>query len=753
MATRHASAEPHAMTKLEQTETTAKTVWQRFAKPNSVEHWLYLLTVGALTLVAAHGFFESRDLQLAWAEASRSSLDPNHPVRQLPRVWWSAPLDDTFIHFDFARSFARLHPFEWTPNGGYSSGATSWLYPMLLGVGVLLGFDGQHLGTFADLVACCSLFGFFWAARSLFTGLPRFTSYLLPVFVLSSGVLGWAIWSGMELGLFFGIWGVLAHYYVKYRTSASAAERAFALQGMSVSSLLLVMTRPEALVCCGLFALFACFDDSTRGQQPLRNLIAIGSPALAFTVLRALINLVYTGSLADAGALVKLVTLRPFLEPREMALRWAENVGFQFYRITIYHTTDDEWWGWQVWLLLALALVSKFTRRTVVLLVSQALCWIVLVSQNEYVRYQNDRYTMPAVLWLLVAIAVGLAGTLNDARQRLGERTWHLPVARSMLATLLAGSFLFHQLPRLKQQWWLFGRACRNIAEQQVRVGQLLGAGLFGPTQRVLVGDAGAIPFFSELRGLDAIGLGGTQGLPFAKAVNLGIGATVELVERMPPHERPDRMALYPSWWELLPVWFGRRLDEVRIHGNVICGASSKVIYDAEWRGLDNAAPFSAALGTHIIDELDFADVLSEAEHEFRIDSAHSGYVVTRVLPDPRRVREDLFDAGRLVFADAKTRFVLSGLSRGQPATLIFRAAPVDRMAFSVKLDGRNAGRVEFEGGDDWQEAFLDLDAAHLRKHVWIELAAETSEYILYHLWAVPRQPRVSEPAASEATQ
>lgn len=727
------------MKKLEQTQTAVRINWRRFCKSEGLERSTYLLLVGGSTLWAAHYFFESRNLHLAWAEASRNALTAEHPIRQLPRVWWSAPLDDTFIHFDFARSFARWRPFEWTTDGGYSSGATSWLYPMLLAIGILLGFDGQHLGTFADVVACSSMFGFFWAGRSLFCGLPRFTSYLLPLFVLSSGVLGWAIWSGMELGLFFGIWGLLAHYYTKYTTSISDAERSSSLRGMSISGLLLVMTRPEALVCCGLFAVFACLDQAKQGQKPFRHLFALIAPALAFTIIRALINLILTGSVADAGAVVKLLTLRPFLDARDVALKWADNVGFQLYRITVYHTTDDEWWGWQIWLLLVLALLPKPTRRTVLLLISQALCWILLVSQNEYVRYQNDRYTMPALLWLLTAIAVGIGGALSQAREELQTRTWRLRVAVSMLASLFAGSFLFHQIPRVKQQWWLFGRACRNIAEQQVRVGQLLRVGHLGVTQRVLVGDAGAIPFFSEMRGLDAIGLGGTRGLPFAKAVNLGIGATVELVERLPRHERPDRMALYPSWWELLPVWFGRRLDEVRINGNVICGGSSKVIYDAEWRGLDKSEPFSAALGTRVIDELDFADVVSESEHRFSIDSAHSGYVVARVLPDPGRRREDLFDAGRLVFAGAKTRFVLSGFHRDEPAALIFRAAPVHRMAFSVKIDGRDAGRIEFEGGDDWQEALLDLKATRLRTHVWIELAADTSEFILHHLWAVTR--------------
>ena len=55
---------------------------------------------------------------------------------------WSAPLDDVFIHFDYARAAAEGHPFEWFAGNGYSSGNTSLLYPFVLAVGYLAGFHG-----------------------------------------------------------------------------------------------------------------------------------------------------------------------------------------------------------------------------------------------------------------------------------------------------------------------------------------------------------------------------------------------------------------------------------------------------------------------------------------------------------------------------------------------------------------------------------------------------------------------------------
>ncbi len=78
--------------------------------------------------------------------------------------------------------------------------------------------------------------------------------------------------------------------------------------------------------------------------------------------------------------------------------------------------------------------------------------------------------------------------------------------------------------------------------------------------KRVLVGDAGAILYESDRPGLDIIGLGGYRGLPFARAGVHGLPATLELIERIPKDDRPDVLAIFPTWWGILPVWFGEEV-------------------------------------------------------------------------------------------------------------------------------------------------------------------------------------------------
>src|SRR5260221_10176726 len=51
----------------------------------------------------------------------------------------AVPLDDAFIHFQYAKRLAGGHFFSYSPGDGYSSGATSLLWPMLLAPFYLAG--------------------------------------------------------------------------------------------------------------------------------------------------------------------------------------------------------------------------------------------------------------------------------------------------------------------------------------------------------------------------------------------------------------------------------------------------------------------------------------------------------------------------------------------------------------------------------------------------------------------------------------
>jgi len=167
-----------------------------------LEPVLYAAVSAIWILLMARWFYGSMRWQLyhsiAWAQGA--TYDPAQRLNVFGL--WSAPLDDTFIHFDFARATARGFPFQWIDGNGYSSGGTSLLYPFVLALGMLSGFRGLSIMHFAALLASTCVFATALGLRRSFAGLPRIASYLLPFALLSVGALAWSIFSGMELALF-----------------------------------------------------------------------------------------------------------------------------------------------------------------------------------------------------------------------------------------------------------------------------------------------------------------------------------------------------------------------------------------------------------------------------------------------------------------------------------------------------------------------------------------------------------------------
>src|SRR6185312_5898044 len=56
-----------------------------------------------------------------------------------------AALDDAYIHFQYARAFAEGHPFRFQAGEPISTGATSFLWPMLLAPFYFLGFRDESI--------------------------------------------------------------------------------------------------------------------------------------------------------------------------------------------------------------------------------------------------------------------------------------------------------------------------------------------------------------------------------------------------------------------------------------------------------------------------------------------------------------------------------------------------------------------------------------------------------------------------------
>lgn len=717
---------------------------------------LYHLVAGFAVLWVATLFYASLRQQTtyAWLWANPDKFDD--VVTGRVRGPLSAPLDDVFIHFDFARSTARGFPFEWSEGNGYSSGGTSLLYPFVLAFGYWLGFDGEPnpLMLWAGIVACVCVFALLLAARRAFDGLPRVTTYLVPAFVLGVGALDWTLFSGMEVALFLALWAgawLAWDDLVRAARGRDAARRSALALGLWGA--LIVATRPEGAVSVAVFAIGAALALRAQGT---RTALGAGARAALPGVLvvagQAIANRLLTGDFSAAGARAKLELYHPYLTAAEVFDAWKFHVGYQVLRVTNHHFSSMPGLGWLIWGFAGLALAFRSTRRHALVLWGCAASWVFVVALNGQVRWQNERYTMPAVAWLLLAAALGAGAALGRCLGPLSAALHSRKMSRHALAAAATTALTFATLavcawaerPCFVDQLWFFGRASRNIYDQHLFTGALLRERVVPRPRRILLSDAGAIPFAADLPALDLIGLGGMHGLPFARATRLGAGAAIELLERMPPQDRPDIFALYPSWWGALPLWFGHKLAEVPVRGNVICGGPSKVLYRPVWDGLQGSAlPFQVAHSERIVDELDVADVLSEGEHDYRLSDGARGYVTMKMLAAPKLTGHDVWDAGRVLDSGQAQRFRLHGFDARRPLRFVVRSAPIAPVTLQIRVSPQGVDRAAFsqslklDASDTWQEVSLSIPPALLSESLDVEIVGSGATWPLFHLWAV----------------
>ncbi len=705
--------------------------------------WLeraYVVYALLLVLVVALDYYGSLHSQLLLS-AARAGM-PSGAER------WSAPLDDVFIHFDFARSTARGYPFQWSEGNGYSSGGTSLLYPFVLALGYRLGFTGNALMHWAAMVACVSVWATLVGCKRLLADYPPILWFLLPPCLLSVGALNWSLFSGMEVSFFLAVWTFAFVQWWKLRAAAQELRRNRAM-GLGLACALLVATRPEAAILVALLTVTALPWRSGSLLGNLTLLTVSAGPGALVTVVHALANKYYTGDFSAAGAIVKLELNHPYLEAAEIWNAWKFHFWYQFARVTNYHFSDLHWRlndavvvssGWGVWVLAALPLWPRKTRSGAAVLWCTQLAFMALVALNGQVRWQNERYTMPAVAWLLLNASTGIALAVHWSASGLLALRQHLAstsasrLVAGLVGLTLTGLFVAGQVNPARGQRWFFGRASRNILDQHVQVGRALRR--LRPN-RVLLSDAGAIPYASDLPALDIIGLGGYHDLPFARASNHGVGAVVELLQRMPPETRPDLMALYPSWWRELPLWFGKPLFEATARGNVVCGAASKVVYRPDWHPLVQSDMPDEAAKRRVVLEVDVADLVSEHETQLRWGGS-PGFVAMKLLPNPRAPLLDLFDAGRVFPPGSAVDFVSNKHRPLAPATLVLRSTQTTRAQLNVAIGAAPPIEVQLEADQGWHHTVVEFSPALLdQSSLPLRVEVSSGEVVLHHLWLV----------------
>jgi hypothetical protein len=150
------------------------------------------------------------------------------------------PLDDAWIHVQFASSFAAGHPFQFGP-GEWSSGSSAPLWSVLEGIGLVLCDDPVTVAHVLGVVFTVLYLGMAVAlARRM--GLSGPVLLTVPALLLAQWRTCWAAVSGMEVPLACFLVLLVCWSYLDERTRSGPAWRT----GLAAGALL--WTRPEGLL-------------------------------------------------------------------------------------------------------------------------------------------------------------------------------------------------------------------------------------------------------------------------------------------------------------------------------------------------------------------------------------------------------------------------------------------------------------------------------------------------------------------------
>lgn len=456
------------------------------------------------------------------------------------------PLDDAWIHFQFARNLARGAGLSFNP-GQPTSGSTAPLWTLLLAFVYLMGGRFPLAGQLASaLCFLCVPVATYMLGKQLTS--RRWAAWLAGALVVLNGRMVWAGLSALETCLFTSLSLLAILLYLGDRDMNRYSLRTAALFGLAT------LARPDGYL---LFA-FSLADAALRWiARPVRLMRLLGPAALFALIVGPYLLFSW---LTDGHLL-------PNTYHAKATFDWLPD--FDFLSLTAKYLILDNPLLLPFYLLGLVLLL----RRTVLLSlwsVGLPLAYAVLHA----ILYQHGRYLMPLIPCNVI---IGLAGLLQALPLAQRRGWWWLTSAKAPTVTaalLLAGTAW--RLPTMAS---LYAWNVDNINTMHVSIARWV---VENTPEDALLGlnDIGAIGYLSERRVVDLAGL-----------------VTPEVAHIL---RAPDREALLADFMAeqgvqyviILPNWFPQlaanpRLEplySVTLERNTIAGGDTMVVYRARWQ-------------------------------------------------------------------------------------------------------------------------------------------------------------------------
>ncbi|MBW2523722.1 MAG: hypothetical protein JRI23_06080 [Deltaproteobacteria bacterium] len=667
----------------------------------------------------------------------------------------AAPLDDVYIHFNYARHMAAGHLYEYNPGDGVSTGATSLLWTPIVALGYLLGFQGQRIILWSVGLNVLCLLGYGVLLYRLATLLlpSRALAALAATAILLEGRVLWGFFAGMEIGPYHLLSVLVIDSLARFQRDRRPRHRRIWIAATAA----LVLVRPEGSFLAGFaivaFALWRVLEArrapagwSLRRLARRREWLWVALPLVVW-LGQWLVLYVATGQPMPNGLRVKSHLYQP-----DQTLLGVLKPSLKFYQDMVF---DHFPWLFErsLHLLLSLAFLAGALSRSIgelrrrrpgpgFLMTLWFFGGLAIQSVMLNAAYHHGRYQMnyTFIYWLLM-----IAG-LHAALVKLQLGAW--------IARMVTGGFIAVLLVMMVNTVAIFsqhfGKDCRAIQNQHVAIGRQV-AELVPPDAAVGLNDAGAIAYVGGRYVYDVFGLTTNVAARWRHDGQAPLFEQILYLDPTRPPRRPDYFAVYPEWYPaILDLGLLTELARATIPEPNICGANTKALYAVDW-GLvgDKHTPqgfrrsFSDEVAT-IVDHVDIAYRPDEIDHDYRHwrngQPSEWGSDLLRRQPYVGRTESaPLVDGGREIAE--REQLVVRGVDPAVPLLLVRRCDGVAAAA-RVLVDDREAGLWKATAGHG--KGFRD--EVH---EVAADLLSSSSPTIRFEVVADERAPSDHERAAA----
>jgi len=468
------------------------------------------------------------------------------------------PLDDSWIHFQFARNLARGDGFSFNPRQP-TAGSTAPLWTLLLAgvyaVGGRFPVAGQLLSGACFLAALAATY----ALGKRLTG-GRWAAWLASAVVATNGRMVWAGLSALETCLFATLSLLAIDAYLSDRTAQRYRPGTAALFGLAA------LARPEGYLLFALaladfiFTLYALriTHHVSRFKHHVSRILLPAATFTAIVLPYAIFSWCTSGHLLPNTYHAKAV--------------FDFRIDFDFLSVAARYLIFDH----PLLLPFFVLGVGVLFRRASLL----SLWGVGLPLAYAFLHtglYQHGRYLIPLIPCNAILSIVGLL----EARRILATKR---PRAQRFLNKLsilcvLCVFMVVGTAWRLPAMAHLYAWNVDNINEMQVALGHWVAE--HTPSDAVLaLNDIGAITYISERPVVDLVGLVTPEIIPLLCSPDRDVHLADFLAQR-----RVQYVVIFPNWFPGLAARHDllEPVHQVTLERNTICGGETMIVYRVHW--------------------------------------------------------------------------------------------------------------------------------------------------------------------------